>query len=319
MSKILKRPMFRKGGFTNEGIVSMAAPRKNYANGKSLGDIDVETGEVYGMGPTGYPIFQENIQYTPSNPRDDNQVEDRILRDAQRYANIAQKVVGSGASYDPAARFLIDFGQSYASARPMGRGVTGALSTAAAAAKEPTKVLYEGLDKRDAARKQLALFGLQQAFKGDESKATAAITNSKIWAKGNYEKFKGDTPEQKMENAFNYKLDDILKKEKAVTSMEEKIRLKADELRKNEKVKMNEYKAAETAVKYPDKFVSYISVTSRGVSDIIPQGDGSIAVLNKNKPGITDTSYEPNLNYIDPLSGSIYQYQGKGTFRRVIP
>jgi hypothetical protein len=31
MSKILKRPMFRKGGPTNEGIVSMAQPRKKYA------------------------------------------------------------------------------------------------------------------------------------------------------------------------------------------------------------------------------------------------------------------------------------------------
>jgi hypothetical protein len=33
MSKILKRPMFRKGGPTNEGIVSMAQPRKKYAVG----------------------------------------------------------------------------------------------------------------------------------------------------------------------------------------------------------------------------------------------------------------------------------------------
>jgi hypothetical protein len=33
MSKILKRPMFRIGGSTNEGIVSMAQPRKNYQDG----------------------------------------------------------------------------------------------------------------------------------------------------------------------------------------------------------------------------------------------------------------------------------------------
>ena len=33
MSKILKRPMFRIGGFTNDGIMSMAAPRKQYATG----------------------------------------------------------------------------------------------------------------------------------------------------------------------------------------------------------------------------------------------------------------------------------------------
>ena len=33
MSRILKRPMFRIGGSTNEGIVSMAQPRKNYEDG----------------------------------------------------------------------------------------------------------------------------------------------------------------------------------------------------------------------------------------------------------------------------------------------
>lgn len=33
MSKILKRPMFRVGGSANDGIMSMAAPRKNYAVG----------------------------------------------------------------------------------------------------------------------------------------------------------------------------------------------------------------------------------------------------------------------------------------------
>ena len=33
MSKILKIPMFRIGGSANDGIISMAAPRKNYAIG----------------------------------------------------------------------------------------------------------------------------------------------------------------------------------------------------------------------------------------------------------------------------------------------
>ena len=37
MSRILKRPMFRIGGQANDGIMSMAAPRKQYAEG---GDIE---------------------------------------------------------------------------------------------------------------------------------------------------------------------------------------------------------------------------------------------------------------------------------------
>ncbi len=36
MSKILKRPMFRIGGPANDGVMSMAAPRKNYENGTDL-------------------------------------------------------------------------------------------------------------------------------------------------------------------------------------------------------------------------------------------------------------------------------------------
>ena len=38
MSRILKRPMFRIGGSANNGIMSMAAPRRNYGDGTELGD-----------------------------------------------------------------------------------------------------------------------------------------------------------------------------------------------------------------------------------------------------------------------------------------
>jgi len=36
MSRILKRPMFRIGGSANDGIMSMAAPRKQYAEGEDI-------------------------------------------------------------------------------------------------------------------------------------------------------------------------------------------------------------------------------------------------------------------------------------------
>ena len=38
MSRILKRPMFRIGGSANNGIMSMAAPRRNYGDGTDLDD-----------------------------------------------------------------------------------------------------------------------------------------------------------------------------------------------------------------------------------------------------------------------------------------
>jgi len=39
MSRILKRPMFRIGGSANDGIMSMAAPRKNYSEGTANPEV----------------------------------------------------------------------------------------------------------------------------------------------------------------------------------------------------------------------------------------------------------------------------------------
>ena len=55
MSKIFKRPMFRIGGSANDGIMSMAAPRKNYQTGsdyrKARDELLPLYQEAYGTGP----------------------------------------------------------------------------------------------------------------------------------------------------------------------------------------------------------------------------------------------------------------------------
>jgi hypothetical protein len=59
MSKILKRPMFRKGGKVEEGVMSLAAPRNNYETGgavdfeKLLAD-DPYLQETYELAKAGY-------------------------------------------------------------------------------------------------------------------------------------------------------------------------------------------------------------------------------------------------------------------------
>lgn len=54
MSRILKRPMFRIGGSANEGIVSMAQPRKNYQEGsdyqKRIEELRPVLQQAAGMG-----------------------------------------------------------------------------------------------------------------------------------------------------------------------------------------------------------------------------------------------------------------------------
>jgi hypothetical protein len=55
MSKILKRPMFRIGGSANDGIMSMAAPRKNYQEGseyrQKINELLPLYQEALGTGP----------------------------------------------------------------------------------------------------------------------------------------------------------------------------------------------------------------------------------------------------------------------------
>ena len=53
MSNILKRPMFRKGGQANEGIVGLAQPRRNYSTGKTREEMIEEIFETSGLTPSG--------------------------------------------------------------------------------------------------------------------------------------------------------------------------------------------------------------------------------------------------------------------------
>ena len=41
--------------------------------------------------------------------------------------------------------------------------------------------------------------------------------------------------------------------------------------------------------------------------------------MQKNSDANNHSLYRHYQNYIDPLSGAVYQYQGKGTFKRVYP
>ena len=177
-------------------------------------------------------------------------------------------------------------------------------------------------------KKQAGIQAIKNLTKQDEAKITAAMTNAREFARVNYQNYPGSTPEEKMQNAYKSKFSELLSKERAVTSEVELVRQKEKEFINTEQVKVNPRRAAETAVKInegkikiPGGYTGVISVTSKGLSDIVPQGDGTTAVLNTSKPGINinNVQYVANQNYIDPLSGAVYQYQGKGTFKRVYP
>jgi len=138
MSRILRRPMFRGGSTSNEGIMSV--PRKGYQGAGVVRPGYEERDEDYG---------------------EDVQVRDRI--DIKSLPDMSGKKTGTGTdkkqlSYsdllaqeylgnrpDPMGKFLIQFGLNYMSATPKS-GKFGALATAAESAKKPTEQLYADID-----------------------------------------------------------------------------------------------------------------------------------------------------------------------------
>ncbi len=114
MNRILRRPMFRRGGSTNEGITSgLDAPRQGYAEKGRVLPFDMSK------------IVQDTV----------TQTQDPAIKAA--YQPYFQRPEGEGLN-----RFLMDFGLNLMSTPPRG----GFLSTAASSAREPLKNLNEDID-----------------------------------------------------------------------------------------------------------------------------------------------------------------------------
>jgi len=119
MNNLYKRPMFRKGGTAEGGITSgLQAPRQGY---QGTGDAS-----------------DQNVQ-----PLNMNQNMAEFLRNA----SIGDMKAAADQMYTPKERpnyakrrfgdLMIDFGIDIASRTPTGSGISGAISTALAAAKDP--------------------------------------------------------------------------------------------------------------------------------------------------------------------------------------
>jgi hypothetical protein len=120
MNRVLKRPMFKMGGSTNEGITSgLDMPRQGYSLPGRVDQFDMER------------VLRE----TAAQSRDPNILE-------------AYKPYMERPRNEALSRFLINFGLDMASRPPTGKGFSGLLATAAGAAKEPTAQLFKDIDDR---------------------------------------------------------------------------------------------------------------------------------------------------------------------------
>lgn len=143
MSRILKRPMFRIGGSTNQGIVSMVVPKRaGYAE------------------PT-------NAATTVDNYLNDKEYTD-LLRSAQINTALMSQFAGSGRSQsDRVSDLLIRGGLKTMSQRPVG----GIFSTIAKSFEEPVEQYLKSGETEDSFQRQLRLAGLTQAMQSRENKA----------------------------------------------------------------------------------------------------------------------------------------------------
>ena len=127
MNRTLRRPMFRMGGSTNEGITSgLDTPKRGLVDGPGK----------YSQpnNPNALKLDYNISQMFPTTEE---------MEEARKYYKpYFERPEGEGLS-----RFLINFGLNLASTPPTGKGFSGLISTAAGAAKEPTAQLFEDIDR----------------------------------------------------------------------------------------------------------------------------------------------------------------------------
>jgi len=137
MSKIFKRPMFRKGGPTSgmNGIMTGIVDRENHA-----------VSDPNGVGGQSDPVTAR----------------ERLL---QRFDENPDK------SMDPLSQFLISGGLNLLSATPRG----GTLATAAEAFKQPTGQLFKDIGSKERERRKIAMEGEILDIEGNIKKDVAQI------------------------------------------------------------------------------------------------------------------------------------------------
>jgi hypothetical protein len=304
MSRILRRPMFRGGSTSNEGIMSV--PRKGYA------DIDEE-----GVQP-GYEEYDQdygqNVQTI--NPLLIKKEVGEIKNNKKTYKALGQEIEeGSygdallkeylGNRSDPLGKFLINFGLNYMSARPRG-GKFGALATAADAAKKPTEQLYADQDND-----RLLKLKLMGSLSKSESKVALEKEANLLVQEGIY-KTKGEA------------LSALLKArlEKKETSVQDKI---------NEEYKSLRGKALSKEGAIKDKNIAEIlhrdsaklgeeknklsSTNTFGIPDNITKLPNSTDYTIPNAKKLDLDSFKVGRIYVDADSRMSFEYMGNNIFR----
>ncbi len=146
MSKILKRPMFRKGGPTNDGIMSMVVPKR----------------AMYQNPPADGASIEDNFVLDPNDP---------ILQKSRKRASILKQAAGTGRSERDR---LLDLLFEGSIALGAGTGAGEKLPTAIFKSfQDPAKKYTEGKQKEEDFNRQINLLSATGAISSSEAEEIA--------------------------------------------------------------------------------------------------------------------------------------------------
>ena len=309
MSRILRRPMFRGGSTSNEGIMSV--PRKGYADideeGVQSDDTSLLDSGTITTNPAGITISDSNV--------DLNKIDTKAEGIKQKYKAFGKDIeVGSygdllmkeylGNRPDPLGKFLINFGLNYMSARPRG-GKFGALATAADAAKKPTEQLYADVDTD-----RLLKLKLMSAIGKSDSKV-ALEKEARLLVEQYPERY----PDMKTALAELMRI----RAEKKTLTPDERIAAREKSFELDQPlVKRAKAKLFEFGLPKLGKEEKNVDMNNTFINqgDLVQKQNSTDAQLVKPPQNIEKT-FKTGKIYIDLESRNAYKYVGPNTFRFV--
>src|SRR5210317_1617674 len=320
MPNILKRPMFRKGGSTADGVGITTGLRKNYAEGTpkrleydeekgySIKDLE-DAGLVRTGGKTTVPQTTMN---TPSGtPTSSDTLSDPsfdLIRNRYqellptRKTNLQDLITAFGATAPEDATKLQTIGQVLSKAGTTATGLRQQRETTAEAFK--SGALTEVLKNMNAEDKDQLIRRAKTFARLNNIPEDQAINMflSKLLESGGSDYLKDYSPEVRSRQIGEKLVEDgyILGGNIA------------------EQTKAGNLWYLYQTQQLPEKAQETLSGTTYP-NDIVIDYESGTGQLNPDKPSSIESRYIPNKSYINPSDGGIYLYEGNGQFKKIYP
>jgi len=320
MPNILKRPMFRKGGSTSDGVGITSGLRKNYAEGtpKRL-EYDEEKGysikdlEDAGLVRTG---GKQTTPQTTMNTAGNAQTSYNTLSDPSfdlirnryeelkptRKTNLQDLITAIGATAPEDATKLQTIGQVLSKAGTTATGLRQQREATAEAFK--SGALTEVLKNMNAEDKDQLIRRAKTYARLNNIPEDQAINMflSKLLQTGGSDYLKDYSPEVRARQIGENLAEDGFT---SPGSFQEQIT--AGNIWQLWENKQLPQQAQETlsATTYPN--------------DLVVDPESGTAEFNPDKKGINQSRYVPNKSYVNPSDGGIYLYEGDGQFKKIYP